>query len=139
MAICYIDTSVILRLIFGEKNPFKKWEQFEAAYSSSLLKVEALRSIDRLRLQGKLTDDEVSSKVQALYETMKYLGEIPVHFKIVERASASFPVVIATLDALHLSSAWFLRDKKKQSPVFLTHDIKLARAAQAIGFEILEI
>jgi hypothetical protein len=46
----YIDISVILRILFRERNPVTVWGKWQKAFSSTLWRVEALRTVDRLRL-----------------------------------------------------------------------------------------
>ena len=60
----YLDTSVSLRVLFHEPNPLKLWAKWDKAYSSSLWRVEALRTVDRLRLSGGLSDGEVADLVR---------------------------------------------------------------------------
>jgi hypothetical protein len=48
----YLDTSVVLRVLFREPNPLDMWGKWEKAVSSSLWRVEALRTVDRLRLSN---------------------------------------------------------------------------------------
>lgn len=134
--ICYSDTSVILRLIFGEENSFKKIDSFEVIYASTLVKVEALRAIDRLRLEGKFSDQEVARMVQALLETLEYFSEIPLEDRVLRRASEAFPTIVGTLDAIHLASAWLVQE---DTLTFLTHDAQLKRAAQAMGFDTVDL
>jgi len=45
----YVDTSVVLRILLHEPNPVTIWGQWSKAYSSALWRVEALRTVDRLR------------------------------------------------------------------------------------------
>ena len=139
MSICYVDTSVILRIVFGEKNPFKKWDLFDSAYSSSVIRVEALRTIDRLRLQGQLSDEELAIRVKALNEMMRSIGEVELTPIVLAKASDPFSTVVRTLDAIHLASAILLRDNKEGSITFLTHDRQQDIAATALGFATLQI
>ena len=120
MKIAYVDTSVVLRFILGEENPFLKWDQFKRIYASSLLRVEALRTIDRFRLRGAMTDEEVALRINLLSKVIKPLSEIPLLMSVLNRAAEPFPTMVATLDALHLASAWVLKDKIGINPLFLT-------------------
>ena len=54
--IVYVDTSVVLRHLVAQPGALG-WEDWESAYSSELLGLEARRVIDRLRLESAL--DEV--------------------------------------------------------------------------------
>ena len=49
--IVYLDTSVVLRVLFREEGPLETWGTWDEAYSSELLGVEARRVIDRMRLE----------------------------------------------------------------------------------------
>jgi predicted nucleic acid-binding protein len=60
----YIDTSVILRILFREANPVAVWGKWKRAFSSSLWRIEALRTVDRLRLSGDLSDEDVADLVR---------------------------------------------------------------------------
>ncbi|MBI3018511.1 MAG: type II toxin-antitoxin system VapC family toxin, partial [Deltaproteobacteria bacterium] len=112
---------------------------FAFGYASTLLKVEVFRSIDRLRLQGKLSDDEVALQVKAFLDLTHFISEVPISHWVLSRASAPFPTVVRTLDAIHLASAWVIQEEQKSPLTFLTHDAQLKRAAQAMGFETVDL
>jgi len=54
---------------------------------------------------------------------------------ILNRAAEAFPTIIATLDAIHLATALYIRDAVGLD-AFLTHDTQLATAAMAMGFHV---
>lgn len=135
----YVDSSVLVRVILKHENAFQNYQMFEEIYSSILFKIEVSRTIERFRLEGILTDDERVNKVRTFHEMMDHIYEIPFVSLILRRAAESFPTIISTLDAIHLASAWWLREEKKVSPIFLTHDQQLGKAAMAMGFETLGI
>ncbi len=139
MMICYVDSSVVLRVVFGEKNRFGILNSFDFGYASSLLKVEVFRNIDRVRIQGKLSDEEVALQVKAFLNLTNYISEVPISHSVLGRASAPFPTVVRTLDAIHLASAWVVQEEQKSELTFLTHDTQLKRAAQAMGFETADL
>lgn len=134
----YLDTSVSLRVLFHEPNPLKLWAKWDKAYSSSLWRVEALRTVDRLRLSGDLSDREVADLVRDIRIIHETLAVRPLNDSILERASESFPTVVGTLDALHLSTALAIREFEKLD-LFLTHDFQLGTAARSLGFDVLGI
>lgn len=134
----YLDTSVALRVLFHEPNPLKLWAKWDKAYSSSLWRVEALRTVDRLRLSGDLLDREVADLVRDIRIIHETLTVQPLSDSILERASESFPTVVGTLDALHLSTALAIREFEKLD-LFLTHDFQLGTAARSVGFDVLGI
>lgn len=134
----YLDTSVVLRVLFHESNPVKLWGKWDKAYSSSLWRVEALRTVDRLRLSGDLSDREVADlagDIRIVHETLLIQ---PLNDSILQRASESFPTLVGTLDALHLATALAIREFDNPD-VFLTHDLRLGTAARSLGFEVAGI
>lgn len=134
----YLDSSVSLRVLFHEPNPLKLWAKWDKAYSSSLWRVEALRTVDRLRLSGDLSDREVADLVRDIRIIHETLAVQPLNDSILERASESFSTVVGTLDALHLSTALAIREFEKLD-LFLTHDLQLGTAARSVGFDVLGI
>ena len=55
----YVDTSVVLRKALRQPNALESWGEWDAAFASVLLRIEYLRAVDRLRLEGYLSDDQV--------------------------------------------------------------------------------
>ena len=48
--IVYLDSSVLLRVILGQRNALKEWRSIEQGVASALVEVECLRTLDRVRL-----------------------------------------------------------------------------------------
>lgn len=132
----YLDTSIILRILFHEPNSIAIWGKWETAYSSSLLRVEALRNVDRLRLAGQLTDLELAGLTRELHVVYETLAIHPITDRILQRASETFPTIVGTLDAIHMASALAIREFAPLD-LFLTHDTQLATVARALGFTVL--
>lgn len=133
----YLDTSVILRKLLGEPGALKEWGSWDEGCTSAITRVESLRALDRLRLQGSLDDAEVAEKMRLLREVLETSDQIVLDAAILDRASQSYPTVIGALDAIHLASALLYFEHKKERLLFLTHDYRLGIAAQAVGFETL--
>jgi predicted nucleic acid-binding protein len=134
----YVDTSVVVRVLLREPNPVGIWGQWNKAYSSALWRVEALRTVDRLRLNHEISDAEVAELVREIQITHETFAIHPVTNQILQRASDTFPTVVGTLDAIHLATALSIREIEKLDFV-LTHDSQLATAAISLGFEVLGI
>jgi predicted nucleic acid-binding protein len=136
--IAYVDTSVILRILFREPNPVEVWGRWERAFSSSLWRVEALRTVDRLRLSGDLSDRELADLIRDIHVVHETLAIHPLSERILQRASETFPTIVGTLDAIHLATALALREV---APIdlLLTHDVQLATAARSVGFSVLGV
>jgi predicted nucleic acid-binding protein len=130
----FLDTSVALRRLLREPGALP-WSAWKAAYASRLLRIEALRTVDRLRLQGRLDDAQVVQVRKAIQELHESLHIVALDEGILQRAGEPFPISLGTLDALHLATAVALREEVALD-VFLTHDRALALAAESLGFAV---
>ena len=134
----YVDTSVVLRILLHEPNSVGIWGQWNKAYSSALWRVEALRTVDRLRLTQEISDTEVADLVRDIQITHETFAIHPVTNQVFQRASETFPTVVGTLDAIHLATALSIREIENVD-LLLTHDSQLATAARSLGFEVMGI
>ena len=92
----YLDTSVVLRKLFRERNPVRIWGKWDQAYSTTLWRTEAFRAVDRLRLGGDLSDMDVSELAAQIEVVHQTLVLVPVTEAILRRASEAFPTVVGT-------------------------------------------
>ncbi len=136
--IVYVDTSVVLRVLLHESNPVGIWGQWNKAYSSALWRVEALRTVDRLRLTHEISDTEVAELVRDIQITHETFAIHPITNQVLQRASETFPTVVGTLDAMHLATALSIREVESLD-LLLTHDSQLSTAARSLGFEVMGI
>jgi predicted nucleic acid-binding protein len=133
--IVYLDTSVVLRVLLKEPNPIDIWGRWDRAFSSALWRVEALRTVDRLRLLDEISDHEVADLVRDVQSIHETLAIYPLDERVMRRASETFPTVVGTLNAIHLASAIFIRESQSIDLV-LTHDSQLGTAARSLGFRV---
>ena len=134
--IVYLDTSVVLRALFGQEPRWSGWGGWDTAWSSELMGVEARRAIDRFRLQGALEDSGVAEAQQLLTRMESAIGSIGLTRPVFRRASMPMATVVKTLDAIHLCSAQLFAEHQNVQPVFVTHDESQALAARALGFDV---
>jgi predicted nucleic acid-binding protein len=135
--IVYLDTSVILSRFLGQPNMLSSWGGWERVYTSIITRVEYLRTVDRLRLQGSI-DDEARVELNTRFESLwRAIFRVPLAESILTRAAQSFPTVIGTLDALHLASALAARSDAPGELTVLTHDQQFGRAASALGLRVV--
>jgi predicted nucleic acid-binding protein len=132
----YVDTSVVLRILLREPNPVRIWGQWSKGYSSALWRIEALRTVDRLRLTHEISDMDVAQLVREVHIAHETFTIHPVTNQILQRASETFPTVVGTLDAIHLATALSIREIASVD-YLLTHDSQLATAARSLGFEVM--
>jgi uncharacterized protein len=134
----YVDSSILLRLVLGEREALSSWAAIDQAVSSELVRVECLRTIDRARLRLGLDDADVAYRRAALLEVIDRLALVPLMTPVLDRAAEPFPTSLGSLDAIHLATALLVRDEFEEL-VFATHDRELALGAQAMGFEVAGI
>jgi uncharacterized protein len=132
----YLDASVVVRKLQREAGSLKEWGQWERAFSSELLRVEVLRAVDRARLRGALTDNEVADIVMRARAILDGLELLKLSPSILNRAAQSFLTRLGTLDALHLASAVRLAESTGIVLTFLTHDAELGTAARSMNFVV---
>jgi predicted nucleic acid-binding protein len=137
--IAYLDTSVLLRLALGQSNALAEWRQIDRGVSSALTSVEALRSLDRLRLRAGLTDAELARRRATVLQLLDSLELVEIDTSVLNRATQPLPTELRTLDAIHLATALLWRERSNVEVVMATHDIALGIAAQAHGFKIVGV
>ncbi len=133
---CYIDSSVVLRVLVNQPEAWRGWGKWEQAWSSALLRVETMRTIDRWRTTGELPEQDAVRLMDAVENFCDVIALVPMSDAVLKRASEPFRTVIATLDAIHLASALMLFEELSEPLHFVTHDRKLARAARAYQFPV---
>lgn len=136
MIVC-LDTSVVLRVILRQPGTLAEFGEWERAYCSELLGVEARRVLDRIRLEGALDDAGLASAHQQIARAERTFGVVRVTRAVLRRASLPMPTVTKTLDAIHLATALILTERERADLVFATHDAQQALAARALGFECI--
>lgn len=136
----YLDSSVLLREILEQTPRLREWYDLIVGVTSELARVECLRTVDRLRHEGKATDENVTEVQARVDRLFKRLLVAPLDVDVLTRASAPLPTSLSTLDAIHLATAHLYRATQPadEPPVyFATFDLALAKAAHATGFRVL--
>lgn len=135
--IAYLDSSVILRLVLHERNPLGEWPDLRHGVTSTLAEVEVLRTLDRLRfLTPTLAPKVLAARREAAFRVLEGLETIEITRVVLARAAQPLPTPLGTLDAVHLVSAMGWREQYDVL-TFATHDVALAAAARASGFEVI--
>jgi predicted nucleic acid-binding protein len=132
----YVDSSIVMRRLRREAASVRAWGEWDRAYASVLLRVETFRTIDRIRLSGRLDDHGVVELLSDARAILESIALVPLSGPILERASQSFLTALGTLDALHLATALRLVESSAMELTFLTHDTELATAARSMNFKV---
>ena len=123
----YVDSSVVLARLFAEgRSPEAAfWEQPLAG--SRLVEYEVWNRVNARGLGG--------SHGEAARALLGRLAVLEMTRPVLERSLESFPAPVRTLDALHLASLHFLRERDPGARL-ATYDLRLASAAVKMGFSL---
>ena len=136
--IAYVDSSVLLRVIFAEPNQLKQWKELRLGVSTEILRTECLRTVDRMRIRLRLEDAEVARRNENIFRALDHIEQVPVSREILDRAADPFPTMVGTLDAIHLATAILWQASERRAlDALLTHDLALGQAARALGYRVL--
>jgi predicted nucleic acid-binding protein len=134
--IAYVDSSVLLRIVLGQPGRLAEWKNIVTGVASGLVEVECLRTLDRLRVAGKLSSDDVAVRREAVFRVLEGLELVELTRAVLRRAAQPMPSPLGTLDAIHLATAEMWREAKQKELLVATHDQALALAARASGFRV---
>jgi len=135
--IAYLDSSVLIRIIFREPDRIEKIDKFNSFISSRIIGVECFRTLHRLYQERKITEAELVKKSGELRNAISEITLIDVSTSVLNRSMESFPIHLKSLDAIHLSSSILWRETRGEDITFLTHDDKLGKAAAILNFKIM--
>lgn len=137
--IAYVDASAAIRVLFGAPHAYAGWREIDRAVTSTLVEVECLRMVDRLRLRGVLDDEQLAVRRAAVFAFLSQSELVEVDAEVLRRAASPLPTELGSLDAIHLASAMMWREATGEAIQLLTHDLQLARAARSVGLEVLGV
>lgn len=126
----YLDTSVALAHMLAEDRepPLSLWQQ--PLIASRLLEYEMWT-----RLHARGLGRSHGEEARALIGRVALIELAP---PILARALDPFPMVVRTLDALHLASIEFLR-MRGQTVELATYDERLLAVARAMGIPVFPL
>ena len=136
--IAYVDSSVVLRIVLEQPQPLRELERFDLV-TSDLTRIECLRAVDNALVRREIDEDDALVRRGAVFQKVKNAHRVALSRRIMERAAGGFATQLGTLDALHVATALLWRDRRASDLVFATHDRQQARAARALGFEVLGV
>ncbi len=124
----YLDTSVVLAQLFDEtRHPDTGfWDQ--QLVSSRLIIYEVW-----ITLNARGVHEQLGPDARSLLARTALVELTP---PVLARALEPFPHRVRTLDALHLSTALYLREYDSGPSALATYDRRLADAALALGVPV---
>lgn len=138
--IAYLDSSVLLRVVLREPNRLDEWDQITVPVTSVLTRVELARTMDRNAILRTASEAELAAKRLEIADMLRRINTIALDDSVLDGAARPLPVIVGTLDAIHLASAILYRASQppnQQRITFATHDAQLATAARAMNFEVI--
>jgi predicted nucleic acid-binding protein len=135
----YLDSSVVLRAVLGQRNRLEELEAVDTPVVSALVEVECLRTLDRKRLREPTSPERAAAQREAVIRLLKEARVLDVTATILDRASQPLPSPLGTLDAIHLATAQAWREASDAELVLATHDEALALAGRSLGFRVLGV
>jgi hypothetical protein len=130
----YLDSSVILRHILIGESAILHALAYPRVLSSELVEIECRRVLHRLRMTNDLNDETMVQATERLDAVLKGIDLAAITAAVKQRAMESFPVIIKTLDAIHLATSLvFQASEGPGSMSVFSHDRSMNLCARALG------
>ena len=127
-----MDSSVYLRILLSHPGAVRLPEG-ATQFTSAITRVEIRRVLFRLRARGKLSAEELETKLAECDALLSACRVVPCDQSIVERAGEPLASPLGSLDAIHLASAL------SAGAALVTHNVELRIAARACHLEVCDI
>jgi len=132
--VAYLDSSALLRYILLGDLGMRHAMGFPRMASSELLEIECRRAMSRCRLQNELDDAALVLAMERLDRALEMVDLVELDVGVKRRAMGSFPVIVKTLDALHLATALALAEAEGPGCVqVFSYDRAMNLCARALG------
>lgn len=135
----YVDSSAVLAVVLEDRQVLKPIEGSSEVASSRLLWVEVSRALHRA-LQTNRLDPTAATEARHNFERLAAgIGRIRITDSVLHRAEGPYPLVLRTLDALHLACAesWLADTDAADEPSSLavwSLDERMNHCAAHLGF-----
>jgi uncharacterized protein len=126
----YLDSSAIIKLVVPEPESaalFAELRAWPEAVSSVLARLEVLRAIRR--------SPSPETTLRRALAVLERIGLVRIDDAILEKAALLEPPVLRSLDAIHLATALSIGS---DLGAVASYDLRLARAARALGLSVLK-
>jgi len=133
--VAYLDSSVALRHILLGEEAIRHVLACDKVIAAELLEIECRRVLHRYRLNGDLDDTGLIEALRRLEEILTGVSLLILSDAVKQKASGPFPVIVRTLDALHLASAQVFSERYTDKKVLIfSHNRAMNRCAAVLGF-----
>jgi len=137
--VAYLDSSVVLRHILLGEITIEHAFAVGQVLASELLEIKCRRVLHRYRMNGDLDDDRLLQARERLDSVLAGVTLLKLTERVKTRAMDAVPVIVKTVEALHLTSALtyresYLDDESGETLLLFSHDEAMNRCARALGF-----
>jgi predicted nucleic acid-binding protein len=134
--VAYLDSSVLLEHILKGDQGIKQVLSCDTVVTSEITGIECRRVIHRYRMESSFDDEGFLEAIQRLDSVLSGTAVIRLSETVLKRSGQTFPVIVKTLDALHLSSAALFRElHPDESILVFSYDGSFNRCAKAMEFD----
>ena len=135
----YLDSSVVLAWLLEGRDMLAALEGETQVGSSRLLWVEISRVLHRAIQTGRMDPSAATEARHNFFRFAAGLNQIRLTEAVLDRAAGPYPLVVRTLDAMHLASAevWSIPDREPAGVPNLsiwTLDRQMNLCAAQLGF-----
>lgn len=135
----YMDASVVLRRLLGQAGAMTVDDSYSTVVTSSLTEVECLRTLDRVRLDGRMDEERIAGLREEVFKQLSGMAIVDVTPAVLRRASHPMPTALGTLDAIHFATAFLWIERDEGEVTLATHDRALSTAARASGIPVIGV
>ena len=135
----YLDSSVLLRVVLRQPGALEDWPSVPHGVASALVRVECLRTLDRLRLRAAINDADLATRREAVFRLLDAIELVEPTPVVLARAAQPMPTELGTLDAIHLATGLLWQEGTHTELVMATHDLALGTAARAFGLRVVGV
>ena len=135
----YVDSSAVLAVVLEDRRVLQPLDDDPQVASSRLMWVEVSRALHRA-LQTQRLDTTAATQARHKFARIAAgIGRIRITDTILQRAEGPYPLVVRSLDALHLASAesWLADTDTADEPATLavwSLDERMNHCAAHLGF-----
>jgi predicted nucleic acid-binding protein len=136
----YLDTSVVLAFYLEDNDVLSRVPRDSTIGSSRLMWIEFARVLERALRANQLGPEEAVGIRRAFDEMGRTIDRLRLSEEVLRRAEGSFPLLVRSLDALHLASAavWCAAFPASELELWsLDRQMNLCAAAMGFGTPLL--
>jgi predicted nucleic acid-binding protein len=138
--IYYLDASAVVKAFSAETGTeavIRILESGVPAFSSLVIYPEVLFALRRKRHREEISDDEFKSGVTRFEQRWGYFNAVELGPALGFLRERTIRYPLRALDAIHLSSALWAKERIDRDCTFLCSDLELLKVAAQEGLEII--